>query len=126
MTDVFLGGIGSYSLYMMIAASFVFAPGNMSHAGLAKQLLHVLRFWAEFDTTNKGISLLHDKQRKERIFEKGTVLVMSETTKVKLKVCQTSCSKRSGRLIVAGIGTRGSRQNTRHPSPFAMPSRSRR
>jgi non-canonical poly(A) RNA polymerase PAPD5/7 len=56
LSDVFRGGLGSYSLFMMIVASMKIGPQGQT-GNLAQQLLSFLSFWSKFDTYSMGISL---------------------------------------------------------------------
>lgn len=55
LTDVFRGGIGSYSLFMMIVASLKHNPHP--HKDAAGALQNFLRFWGNFNTTSRGVSI---------------------------------------------------------------------
>ncbi|KAI4644500.1 hypothetical protein J4E93_006405 [Alternaria ventricosa] len=55
LSDVFRGGFGSYSLFMMVVASIKHAPKPPKDS--ARALLHFLDFWGNFDTTKHGVSI---------------------------------------------------------------------
>ncbi|KAH8724499.1 hypothetical protein GQ44DRAFT_708785 [Phaeosphaeriaceae sp. PMI808] len=55
LTDVFRGGVGSYSLFMMIVASIRHNPHP--RGDVAGALMNFLQFYHTFDTTNMGISI---------------------------------------------------------------------
>ena len=55
LSDVFRGGFGSYSLFMMVVASLRHKPHARNDA--AGGLLNFLKFWAEFDTREQGVSI---------------------------------------------------------------------
>ena len=46
------GGIGSYPLFVMIMTALKFLGQDYKSLDLGEQLLYVLKFWAELDTTN--------------------------------------------------------------------------
>lgn len=46
------GGIGSYPLFVMIMTALKFLGQDYGRLDLGEQLLYVLKFWAELDTTN--------------------------------------------------------------------------
>jgi non-canonical poly(A) RNA polymerase PAPD5/7 len=71
LSDVFRGGIGSYSLFMMIVASLKHKshpPNNASGA-----LMHFLRFWSQFRTEEHSVSI-----EPVEFFAKSEQLVMHE------------------------------------------------
>lgn len=55
LTDVYNGGFGSYSIFMMIIASL--AKSGQQNKSIGQQLLDVLDFIGNFDTINSGISV---------------------------------------------------------------------
>ncbi|EUC37969.1 hypothetical protein COCCADRAFT_84098 [Bipolaris zeicola 26-R-13] len=55
LSDVFRGGFGSYSIFMMLVASIKHAPHERQDA--AGALLNFLSFYRDFDTTKYGISI---------------------------------------------------------------------
>ncbi|EUC49565.1 hypothetical protein COCMIDRAFT_84282 [Bipolaris oryzae ATCC 44560] len=55
LSDVFRGGFGSYSIFMMLVASIKHAPHERQDA--AGALLNFLSFYRDFDTTKNGISI---------------------------------------------------------------------
>jgi non-canonical poly(A) RNA polymerase PAPD5/7 len=85
LSNVFMGGFGSYSLFIMLVASIKHSPSDRNDA--AGALLSFLRFWRHFDTTAHGISIepieLYDKTASEDIMNpkaKGRIRVMSPTS----------------------------------------------
>ena len=63
LSDVFRGGFGSYSLFMMVVASIRHNPHPRNDA--AGALMNFLKFWCDFDTSKHGISLDPTCYRKE-------------------------------------------------------------
>ena len=51
------GGLGSYSILMMIIRALKCSEVDLVHLTLADQLLHVLKFWGSCDTYNFGYSV---------------------------------------------------------------------
>lgn len=79
LSDVFRGGFGSYSLFMMIVASIKHAsklPQDMASA-----LIQFLQFYSEFNTQEKGISI-----EPAYIFDKTSEIVTTSERKSKLEV----------------------------------------
>ncbi|EOD44085.1 PAP/25A-associated [Neofusicoccum parvum] len=56
LTDVFRGGMGSYSIFYMIVAGIKFGP-QTAKDDPAAQLLAFMDFYSNFDTTKNWISL---------------------------------------------------------------------
>ncbi|KAF2807929.1 uncharacterized protein BDZ99DRAFT_464826 [Mytilinidion resinicola] len=56
ISDVFRGGLGSYSVFMMAVASIKLGPQGTS-TDLGQRLLNFLSFWAKFDTYTTGVSI---------------------------------------------------------------------
>ncbi|KAI9702652.1 MAG: hypothetical protein M1820_006158 [Bogoriella megaspora] len=54
LTDVFRGGLGGYSIFGMVAASFKLHP-EIATNDAARHLLAFLRFYSDFDTSKYGI-----------------------------------------------------------------------
>ena len=79
LSDVFRGGIGSYSLFMMIVASMQHKPHQRADA--AGALLNFFKFYIDFDITKQGISL-----EPPWLFDKEEVKVQTDTVKAKLAV----------------------------------------
>jgi non-canonical poly(A) RNA polymerase PAPD5/7 len=79
LSDVFRGGIGSYSLFMMIVASMLHKPHQRADA--AGALLNFLKFYRDFDTTKQGISI-----EPAWLFDKEEVKVQTQQVKAKLAV----------------------------------------
>ena len=69
LTTVFEGGLGSYSMLMMIVTALKHANGKFASVDLASQLLHVLDFYGQADLYKAGFSAepprIFEKQRKE-------------------------------------------------------------
>jgi non-canonical poly(A) RNA polymerase PAPD5/7 len=82
LNDVFRGGFGSYTLFMMIVASIRHNPHPRNDA--AGGLVNFLKFYRDFDTTEKGLSIAPVWQ-----FQKGDPAVMTLKTKLKLNVRRT-------------------------------------
>ncbi|CAO2654164.1 Nn.00g108970.m01.CDS01 [Neocucurbitaria sp. VM-36] len=78
LSDVFRGGFGSYSLFMMVVASIRHNPHARNDA--AGALINFLKFWRDFDTRKHGISI-----DPVEVFDKGSPLIMTDTTKAKIK-----------------------------------------
>jgi non-canonical poly(A) RNA polymerase PAPD5/7 len=55
LSNVFRGGFGSYTLFMMLVASIQHMPNQRNDASGA--LFGFLRFWRNFDTTTHGVSI---------------------------------------------------------------------
>jgi non-canonical poly(A) RNA polymerase PAPD5/7 len=80
LSDVFRGGFGGYSIFMMVVASLQLnAPIK---ADAAHGLLSFLQFWSTFDTTQKGISV-----EPSELFDKDETVVMGGRAKSLLEVC---------------------------------------
>lgn len=79
LTDVFRGGFGSYSLFMMVVASIKLAPEPPRDA--ASALRHVLKFYADFDTYKKAISI-----DPPYIFDKAAEPIVSPDIRAKIDV----------------------------------------
>jgi non-canonical poly(A) RNA polymerase PAPD5/7 len=79
LSDVFRGGLGSYSIFMMIVASLKHAPSQSKEA--AGALHNFLRFWGQLDTTEKGVSI-----DPPTLFSKGEELVMRDKVKAQIAV----------------------------------------
>ena len=56
LTTVFKGGLGSYSILMMIVTAMKHASGKFASDDLGSQLLHVLEFYGEADLYKFGFS----------------------------------------------------------------------
>ncbi|KAF1945634.1 hypothetical protein EJ02DRAFT_34877 [Clathrospora elynae] len=78
LSDVFRGGFGSYSLFMMIVASIKHHPHPRKDA--AGALVNFLKFWRDFDTTKQGISI-----EPLFLFNKADQPVVTDTVKSKLE-----------------------------------------
>jgi len=80
LSDVFRGGFGSYSLFMMVVASIKHAPKPPRDS--ARALLHFLDFWGNFDTTKHGVSI-----EPAHLFDKAKHPVLTDTQRARLQVC---------------------------------------
>ncbi|KAF9696349.1 hypothetical protein EKO04_005643 [Ascochyta lentis] len=69
LSDVFRGGIGSYSLFMMIVASLKHKPHPRNNAEGA--LIFFLRFWSTFKAEEHGVSI-----EPPEFFDKSEQVVM--------------------------------------------------
>ncbi|KAF2134874.1 hypothetical protein P153DRAFT_329689 [Dothidotthia symphoricarpi CBS 119687] len=78
LSDVFRGGFGSYSLFMMIVASLKHSPHPRNDA--AGGFMNFLKFYSDFDTTKKGISI-----DPVMLFDKVADAPLTGTTKAKLQ-----------------------------------------
>lgn len=65
LTTVFEGGLGSYSILMMIVTAMKHSSGKFASDDLAGQLLHVLEFYGKADLYKVGLSA-----NPPRLFEK--------------------------------------------------------
>jgi non-canonical poly(A) RNA polymerase PAPD5/7 len=79
LNDVFRGGFGSYTIFMMIVASIRHNPHPRNDA--AGGLVNFLKFYRDFDTTEKGLSIEPVRQ-----FPKDEDSVMTRKAKTKIKV----------------------------------------
>ena len=57
LTTVYEGGLGSYSLLIMIVTALKHANEQFASDDLARQLLHVLKFWGMANTYDTGYSV---------------------------------------------------------------------
>lgn len=73
LSDVFRGGIGSYSLFMMIVATLKHNPHPRNDA--AGALIHFLRFWSNFQAEHHGVSI-----EPPELFDKSEQVVMHAKT----------------------------------------------
>jgi len=71
LTDVFRGGFGSYSIFMMLVASLKLSPEPPT--GAADALINFLQFWGHFDVSKSGVSV-----DPPAVFDKKLVTVMPE------------------------------------------------
>jgi non-canonical poly(A) RNA polymerase PAPD5/7 len=78
LSDVFRGGFGSYSLFMMLVASLKHAPHPRKDA--AGGLINFLKFWRDFDTRKQGISI-----EPALLFDKAEEQIATDTVKQKLR-----------------------------------------
>ena len=79
LSDVFRGGFGSYSIFMMLVASIKHMPHERQDA--AGALLNFLRFYSDFDTRQHGISI-----EPVALFDKIEHPVVSQMIAANLKV----------------------------------------
>jgi non-canonical poly(A) RNA polymerase PAPD5/7 len=86
LSDAFYGGFGSYALFMMVVASIKHKPHSRNDA--AGGLVNFLRFWRNFDTTAKGISV-----DPVELYDKETTNIITLKAKDRIEVTSlTSCS----------------------------------
>jgi len=57
LTNVHKGGLGSYSIFMMIVNALKQASGKFAHDDLANQFLHILNFYGTADLYKHGFSV---------------------------------------------------------------------
>ena len=79
LSDVFRGGFGSYSIFMMIVASLRHSPHPRNDA--AGGLINFFKFWSSYDTKTKGISI-----EPTYLFDKASEPVMGDKIKSKIEV----------------------------------------
>ena len=82
LTTVFEGGLGSYSILMMIVTALKHSSGRFASDDLGSQLMHVLDFWGNADLYRNGFSA-----NPPHIFEKkrGPTLDMARTDDPQLR-----------------------------------------
>ncbi|KAH7349104.1 hypothetical protein BKA66DRAFT_575997 [Pyrenochaeta sp. MPI-SDFR-AT-0127] len=78
LSDVFRGGFGSYSLFMMVVASIRHNPHPRNDA--AGGLINFLKFWRDFDTKERGVSI-----EPVEFFDKASHPVITDTIKSKIE-----------------------------------------
>lgn len=78
LSDVFRGGFGSYSLFMMVVASIKHSPHPRNDA--AGALINFLEFWAKLDTITRGVSV-----EPVEFFYKKEHPVITDTARSKIK-----------------------------------------
>jgi non-canonical poly(A) RNA polymerase PAPD5/7 len=93
LNDVFRGGFGSYTIFMMIVASIRHNPHPRNDA--AGGLINFLKFYRDFDTTEKGLSIEPVWQ-----FQKGDPSIMTPKAKRKLNVGAHQVPFRPLRLLI--------------------------
>jgi non-canonical poly(A) RNA polymerase PAPD5/7 len=86
LSDVFRGGFGSYSLFMMVVASIKHSPNPRKDA--AGGLINFLRLYQKLNTEKWGISI-----EPVWLFDKTENFVITEKTRAKMQVCMTVHSK---------------------------------
>jgi non-canonical poly(A) RNA polymerase PAPD5/7 len=79
LSDVFKGGFGSYSLFMMIVASLRHMPHPRNDA--AGGLINFLKFYRNLDTTKLGVSI-----EPVSLFDKKAKHVLTDKAKAKIEV----------------------------------------
>jgi non-canonical poly(A) RNA polymerase PAPD5/7 len=79
LTDVFRGGFGSYTLFMMVVASIRHMPHPRED--VAGALINFMKFYRNFDTTKKGLSI-----EPVWMFEKSEQAVLPGKAKWKIEV----------------------------------------
>ena len=67
LTTVYEGGLGSYTIFMMIVAALKHASGQFAADDLGGQLIHVLQFYAKADLYKHGFSV-----DPPRVFDKAS------------------------------------------------------
>lgn len=98
LTTTYAGGLGSYTILIMIVNALKHASGRYNRHDVAKHLLHVLKFYARSDLYVNGFSV-----DPLRIFHKGKVSRTSE-----------DCLQRATDPVLRGIGAIAS-PNLRQP-----------
>lgn len=83
LSDVFRGGIGSYSIFMMIVASLKHRPHPEDNAG--GSLYFFLRFWRDFKAEEHGVSI-----EPLEFFKKSEQAVMHAKAMSHIEVCLTN------------------------------------
>jgi non-canonical poly(A) RNA polymerase PAPD5/7 len=83
LSDVFRGGFGSYTLFMMVVASIQHNPHPRKDA--AGCLINFLKFYRDFNTTKYGLSVEPSLK-----FDKAEQSVVTGTAKHKLEVSTTT------------------------------------
>ncbi|USP75110.1 Terminal nucleotidyltransferase 4A [Curvularia clavata] len=78
LSDVYRGGIGSYSIFMMLVASIKHMPHERQDA--AGALLNFLNFYSIFDTKKHGISI-----EPVGLFDKAKHPIITKATEAKLE-----------------------------------------
>jgi non-canonical poly(A) RNA polymerase PAPD5/7 len=81
LSDVFRGGFGSYSIFMMLVAALVHNPPKRPDP--ASALFRFLQFWSEFDPASKGISI-----EPPEFFDKKAHPVLPPKTQSEITVSQ--------------------------------------
>lgn len=84
ISDVYRGGLSSYTIFYMVVAAFRLSEG-FPKENLGEQLLACLSFWANFDTTNTGISI-----DPPEFFKKGEKRVQPESAIIKANYVRTN------------------------------------
>jgi non-canonical poly(A) RNA polymerase PAPD5/7 len=79
LSDVFRGGFGSYSLFMMLVASIKHRPHPRQDA--AGALVNFFKFWRDLDTTKHGVSI-----EPTFFFNKAQQSVMRDKVRAQVKV----------------------------------------
>jgi len=86
LSDVFRGGFGSYTIFMMIVASLRHSPHPRNDA--AGGLINFLKFYRNFQTQKWGISI-----EPVSLFDKKENPVLTDTAKAKLAVSAVAFKK---------------------------------
>ena len=86
LTTVFEGGLGSYSILMMIVTALKHSSGNFASYDLGSQLLHVLEFYGKANLYKVGFSA-----DPPRVFEK-----QKEVCSLEERIARTADSQLSG------------------------------
>ena len=73
LTTVYRGGLGSYSLFVMIVTALKHSNSEFAADDLGGQLLHVLNFWGFADLYKEAFSVnpveIYEKHQLEQLFE---------------------------------------------------------
>lgn len=89
LSEVYWGGLGSYSLFMMVVAALKHTELSPTHHnGAASSLLRFLDFWVRADL-RQGISIEPPIR-----LDKKQLLVMPEETRAKIQVSHTTSPRR--------------------------------
>lgn len=92
LSDVFLGGFGSYPIFMMIVASLQSKANQRKDA--AGALVNFLYYWAYFKTRDCGVSVSPPEY-----FDKKLYPVLSDTARAKIAVSSFNSSHTRGYLL---------------------------
>ena len=107
LSDVFRGGFGSYSIFMMLVASLKHAPHQRQDA--AGGLLNFLKFYSDFDAKAHGISI-----EPVELFDKVQHPVITNPVKISFKVRTPSVAAFASSQLGACVDTMS---RTERPSP---------
>ena len=82
LTTAFEGGLGSYSILMMIVTALKHSSGRFASDDLGSQLMHVLDFWGNADLYQNGFSAIPPHTFEKR---RGPTLDMARTDDPQLR-----------------------------------------